>query len=97
MRGHGDALPAQLGRSLQRFAVLVAGADVVALELDRVCSEILPTGRESVPWSQVAAIQVIARLCAPASELHVAERWYGRTALEDLLGVPGLPSEPPDA
>ncbi len=58
-----------------------------ALELDRVCSALLPAGRERVPWSEVAAIQVIARLCAPASDLHVAERWYARTALEDLLGV----------
>ena len=27
-------------------------------------------------------------LCEPASELHIAEDWYRRTALEDLLGVP---------
>ena len=33
------------------------------------------------------AILVIARLCEPSSELHVAERWYRTTALEDLLGV----------
>jgi len=31
---------------------------------------------------------VIARLCEPASELHIAEDWYRRTALDDLLGVP---------
>jgi transposase len=36
----------------------------------------------------VAAILVIARLCEPSSELYVAERWYPRTALEDLIGVP---------
>lgn len=72
----------------RRFGDVWLGLTVwQALELDRVCSEILPAGRERVPWSQVAAIQVIARLCEPASELHVAERWYGRTALEDLLGV----------
>ena len=59
-----------------------------ALGLDTLCSEILPAGRESVAWSVVAAIQVIAQLCEPASELYVAQRWYARTALEDLLGVP---------
>lgn len=59
-----------------------------ALGLDTVCAEVLPSGRESIPWSLVAAIQVIARLCEPASELYVAERWYARTALADLLGVP---------
>jgi len=35
----------------------------------------------------MAAILVIARLCEPASELHIAEDWYRRTALDDLLGV----------
>ncbi len=36
----------------------------------------------------MAAILVIARLCEPSSELHIAEDWYRRTALDDLLGVP---------
>lgn len=58
-----------------------------ALQLDTLCAEVLPVGHENVPWSLVAAILVIARLCEPSSELYVAERWYERTALEDLLGV----------
>ncbi|MEK7378418.1 MAG: IS1634 family transposase, partial [Candidatus Binatota bacterium] len=40
-----------------------------------------------VSWAEVVAILVIGRLCEPSSELHVAERWYRTTALEDLLGV----------
>jgi hypothetical protein len=36
----------------------------------------------------MAAVLVLARLCEPASELHIAEDWYRQTALEDLLGVP---------
>jgi hypothetical protein len=59
-----------------------------ALKLDRVCHEQLIGGREGVAWSAMAAILVIARLCEPASELHIAEDWYRRTALDDLLGVP---------
>ena len=43
--------------------------------------------REKVSWAEVVAILVIGRLCEPSSELHVAERWYRSTALEDLLGV----------
>jgi len=58
-----------------------------ALQLDALCDEILESGREVVPWAQVAAILVIARVCEPSSELHIAEDWYRRTALEDLLGV----------
>ena len=30
---------------------------------------------------------MLARLCEPSSELHIAEDWYRRTALEDLLGI----------
>lgn len=59
-----------------------------ALQLGRVCGELLPQGGAAVPWSAMAAILVIARLCEPSSELHIAEDWYRRTALEDLLGVP---------
>jgi len=42
----------------------------------------------AVAWADVVAILVIARLCEPSSELHIAERWYRTTALDDLLGVP---------
>ena len=59
-----------------------------ALALDRFCEDHLVEGRERAPWPAIAAILVIARLCEPASELHIAEDWYRRTALDDLLGVP---------
>jgi transposase len=57
-----------------------------ALKLD-VLGELLASSRETVSWSEVIALLVIGRLCEPSSELHVAERWYRTTALEDLLGV----------
>ena len=59
-----------------------------ALGLDRWLAERLPRGREDVPWDVMAAVLVIARLCEPSSELHIAEDWFRRTALEDLLGLP---------
>ena len=59
-----------------------------ALRLDTVLDQLLPPGREDVPWATMAAVLVMARLCEPSSELHVAEDWYRRTALEDLLGLP---------
>jgi transposase len=59
-----------------------------ALQFDRICAEHMPDGREAVGWPMMAAILTIARLCEPSSELHIAEDWYRRTALEDLLGVP---------
>ncbi len=58
------------------------------LRLDEVLARLLPEGREAVPWATMAAVLVLARLCEPASELHIAEAWYRRTALEDLLALP---------
>ena len=46
---------------------------------------LLAVGKERVAWEKVAAVLVAARLCEPASELHIAEDWYRRTALCDLL------------
>jgi transposase len=53
--------------------------------LAQLCNELLPAGKERVGWEKIAAILVAARLCEPASELHIAEDWYRRTALCDLL------------
>ena len=59
-----------------------------ALRLDEALERLLPAGREAVPWATMAAVLVLARLCEPSSELHIAEDWYRRTALEDLLALP---------
>jgi transposase len=53
--------------------------------LAQLCEQLLPTGKEHVPWEKMAAVLVAARLCEPSSELHIAEDWYRRTALADLL------------
>lgn len=58
------------------------------LGLDELLAERMEPGREEIPWGTVAAILTIARFCEPASELHIEEKWYRRTALEELLGVP---------
>jgi hypothetical protein len=59
-----------------------------ALKLDELCAELMPEGREAIAWAQMAAVLVIARLSKPASELHIAEDWYRKSALDDLLGLP---------
>ncbi|MBU4357567.1 MAG: IS1634 family transposase [Proteobacteria bacterium] len=51
------------------------------------CQEHMPEGRETIPWSVMACILTIARFCSPSSELQIAESWYGKTAMDDLLGV----------
>ena len=58
------------------------------LQLDTLLAEQMPAGAEDVPWPVVAAILTLARFCEPSSELRIADTWYRRTALDDLLGVP---------
>jgi transposase len=70
------------------------GAPWLALELVKQLGlheffeRTLPSGQAHVPWSLTALILVIARLCEPSSELHIAEHFYRQSGLCDLLGVP---------
>ena len=57
------------------------------LQLDRFLKQVIPEGREHVPWDVSSLILIIARLLEPSSELFIAEQWYPKTALPDLLGV----------
>jgi transposase len=57
------------------------------LGLDDLLNKRMSPGHEEVPWPVVASILTMARFCEPSSELHIADTWYPRTALEDLLGV----------
>jgi transposase len=58
------------------------------LGLHEFFKQTLPPGQEHIPWSLTALILIIGRLCEPSSELHLAESFYRRSALADLLGVP---------
>ena len=58
------------------------------LKLDEWLETVMPRGREDIPWSRMAIVLVISRLCKPSSELHIAEHYYGKTAMPDLLGIP---------
>ena len=70
---------------LQRFETLI-----LCQRLERVYhgKEQMQEGREAIPWSVMACILTVARFCAPSSELQIADSWYDKTALDDLLGVP---------
>jgi len=57
------------------------------LGLDRFYEQLLDAEAADVAWSRVAAVLAINRLCAPGSELSIAQRWYRDTALDDLLGI----------
>lgn len=58
------------------------------LDLPRFLAQTVPTDGADVPWPMMALILVLGRLCAPSSELHLAEHVYDASALPELLGVP---------
>ena len=58
------------------------------LGLISLLEQLLPQGREDIPWSMMAMTLVLMRLCEPSSELRIAEHLYERSSLGDLLGIP---------
>jgi transposase len=58
------------------------------LGLPELLKQLLPAGSEDIPWAVMVQILVLARLCEPSSELYIAEHFYERSGLSDLLGVP---------
>ena len=88
--GRNETVPVRLKgvrveRSRQFGDVYLALALWRGSGLADLCEQLLPCGKEAVPWAKMAAVLVAARLCEPSSELHIAEDWYRRTALSDLL------------
>ena len=60
------------------------------LHLHTLLAELIESGKEEVGWEATASVMTVARFCGQLSELAVAElaeRWYQRTALQDLVGV----------
>jgi transposase len=58
------------------------------LGLTEFLEQTIPIGREQIPWSAMALVLVLSRLCHPSSELFIAEHFYRHSALAELLGVP---------
>jgi len=92
----GDVEPQWVEVDLKRIAVerkRAFGGPWLGLQLCRrvglvdFIERTLPTGKEEIPWPVMVQILILARLCHPSSELHIAEHFYESSALSDLLGV----------
>ncbi len=57
------------------------------LGLDQLFAQHLDVDSADVPWSRVAAVLAINRLCDPGSELAIEQHWYPSSALDDLLHI----------
>jgi hypothetical protein len=57
------------------------------LQLDRFFEDTLDQYGADVPWSPIASVLAINRLCAPGSEFAIEQRRYPSTALDDLLAI----------
>jgi hypothetical protein len=77
----------RLERSRQFGACFLGWELWKQLELDQFFEQTVDQDAADVPWSRVAAVLAINRLCAPGSELAVEQRWYPATALDDLLEI----------
>lgn len=74
--------------STRRFGDCYLGLELwKRLQLDDFFARYIDGDSAAVPWSRVAAVLAINRLCEPGSELAVEQHWYPSTALEDLLHI----------
>ena len=73
---------------LRRFGEVYLGLALWRrLKLDAFFDEAMDEDRAEIAWGTMACILTLARFCAPSSELQIADFWYDKTALDDLLGV----------
>jgi len=73
---------------MRRFGEVYLGLALwKRLKLDEIFTALENEGRQEIPWANMFCVLVLARLCQPSSELAIAESWYEKTALEDLLGI----------
>ena len=62
------------------------------LGLDQFFAQAMDAEAAEVPWSRVAEVLAINRLCAPGSELAMEERWYPSTGFDELV-LPLIPDQ----
>ena len=73
---------------LRRFGDVWLGMKLWRMaKLDKFFEAHLGRGQEDIEWATMAEILTLARLCEPSSELHIAEDWFRKTALGDILGI----------
>ena len=74
---------------IRRFGDVWLGLELIKkLGFGEVLDRLMPDVHPKISWAMLANVLVISRFCEPSSELHIAEEFYRKSALSDLLGVP---------
>jgi len=58
------------------------------LDLDKLFERVMPDVHPKISWATLANVLITSRFCEPSSELHIAEQFYRKSALSDLMGIP---------
>lgn len=58
------------------------------LGLGELFDRIMPDIHPKISWARLAEVLIVSRFCEPSSELHIAEQFYRKSALSDLMGIP---------
>ena len=78
----------RLERPRQRGSARLGLALWRQLQVDACCAARVDHAEADVPWSRVAAVLAINRVCAPGSALAIEARWYPTTAWDALRRLP---------
>jgi len=58
------------------------------LGLGELFDGMMPDIHPKISWARLAEVLIVSRFCEPSSELHIAEQFYRKSALSDLMGIP---------
>lgn len=74
---------------IRRFGDVWLGLELIKrLGLDELMEQLIPETQPKISWAMLVNVLLISRFCEPSSELHIAEEFYRKSALSDLLGIP---------
>lgn len=58
------------------------------LGISELLDRVIPKTHTKISWATLANVLIVSRFCEPSSELHIAEHFYRKSALSDMLGIP---------
>jgi len=74
---------------IRRFGDVWLALELIKkLGINELLARVIPESHVKISWDILAVVLVISRFCEPSSELHIAEDFYRKSAMSDLLGIP---------